>query len=225
MLEEIGLPTRLLQPLVEPGTTIGIAPGDASRRRAAARRSIAPACHDTASAVASVSASGERRVSQLGHLVAARHRNRRSPSSPPRALRAQLHQRGRRRRHHPSAEEHRRALAAAVLPAALGARRATTTPTTTLLAGARDERLAFRSLIDPDYRVVPATRPTCRRRSPAYCRQTGQPEPGDAGRVRARDSRKPRVQVSCGARVARGADRHAASTRSASSAAGRATAC
>ena len=48
---------------------------------------------------------------------------------------------------------------------------------------------------------------------------------GSAGGVHARDPREPRVQVPRGARVARGADRHAASTRSRSSAAARATGC
>src|SRR4051812_40148315 len=57
MLEEIGLPTRLLQPLVEPGTVIG--PLQASASVACdGTPVVAPACHDTASAVASVSASG-----------------------------------------------------------------------------------------------------------------------------------------------------------------------
>ena len=57
LLEEIGLPARLLQPLVEPGTTIGSLQASASVT-AAGTPVVAPACHDTASAVASVSASG-----------------------------------------------------------------------------------------------------------------------------------------------------------------------
>jgi rhamnulokinase len=57
MIEEIGLPVRLLLPLVEPGARIGrvkdsVSPG------LAGTPVIAPACHDTASAVAAVSASG-----------------------------------------------------------------------------------------------------------------------------------------------------------------------
>ena len=57
MLDEIGLPTRLLQPLVEPGAMIG--PLQASVSAAFdGTPVVAPACHDTASAVASVSASG-----------------------------------------------------------------------------------------------------------------------------------------------------------------------
>jgi rhamnulokinase len=57
MLEEIGLPTRLLQPLVEPGTMIGTLQPSVSAA-CAGTPVVAPACHDTASAVASVSASG-----------------------------------------------------------------------------------------------------------------------------------------------------------------------
>ena len=48
---------------------------------------------------------------------------------------------------------------------------------------------------------------------------------GRAAGVRARDSREPRVQVPRRPRVARGADRHAATRRSGSSAADRATGC
>src|SRR6185436_20050768 len=57
MLDEIGLPTRLLQRLVEPGTIIGPLKASVSES-AAGTPVVVPACHDTASAVASVSASG-----------------------------------------------------------------------------------------------------------------------------------------------------------------------
>src|SRR6267378_273311 len=57
MLDEIGLPTRLLQPLVAPGTIIGALKASVSET-CAGTPLVAPACHDTASAVASVSASG-----------------------------------------------------------------------------------------------------------------------------------------------------------------------
>src|SRR5262249_47413884 len=51
------LPARLLQPLVEPGTRIGCVLGGASQRFRGTPV-VVPACHDTASAVASI-ATGE----------------------------------------------------------------------------------------------------------------------------------------------------------------------
>jgi rhamnulokinase len=58
MLDEIGLPTRLLQPLVEPGSVVGPLL-DSVSPRFGGTPVVAPACHDTASAVASI-AVGER---------------------------------------------------------------------------------------------------------------------------------------------------------------------
>ena len=122
------------------------------------------------------------------------------------SARAQLHQRGRRLRHDPAAEEHRRPVAAAVLPAALGITRAWICRYETLVTGADDERLAFRSLIDPDY--PPFLNPTNMPATIAeYCRMTGQPEPDDADGLCAHDSREPGVQVPSGPRIARGAHR------------------
>ena len=57
LLEELDLPSRLLLPIIEPGTVIGSVTADASASRAGTPV-IAPACHDTASAVASVEAGG-----------------------------------------------------------------------------------------------------------------------------------------------------------------------
>ncbi len=51
LMEELGLPTRLFQPLIEPGTEIG--------RLATGTPVIAPACHDTGSAVASIALTPE----------------------------------------------------------------------------------------------------------------------------------------------------------------------
>ena len=48
LIAELGLPRRLFRPLVEPGTEIG-------KLRGAGTPVIAPACHDTGSAVASIS--------------------------------------------------------------------------------------------------------------------------------------------------------------------------
>jgi rhamnulokinase len=57
LLEALDLPTRLLLPLVEPGAVLGELRRDASAARAGTPV-IAPACHDTGSAVASVEAGG-----------------------------------------------------------------------------------------------------------------------------------------------------------------------
>ena len=57
LLESLDLPSRLLLPLIEPGTVVGGVTLDACASRAGTPV-IAPACHDTASAVASVEAGG-----------------------------------------------------------------------------------------------------------------------------------------------------------------------
>jgi rhamnulokinase len=57
LVEEIGLPTRLLAPIVEPATIIGrVLPGVAGNSSLASTPIIAPATHDTGSAVAAISA-------------------------------------------------------------------------------------------------------------------------------------------------------------------------
>jgi rhamnulokinase len=57
LLSELGIPTRLLPPLVEPGTVLG-AVCEAASKDHRGTRVVAPACHDTGSAVASVVAGG-----------------------------------------------------------------------------------------------------------------------------------------------------------------------
>src|SRR5882672_7815766 len=57
MMDEIGLPSRLLTPIIAPGTVVGQLRGDVSSALAGTPV-IAPASHDTASAVASVYAGG-----------------------------------------------------------------------------------------------------------------------------------------------------------------------
>lgn len=54
MLEQLGIPTGFLQPVIEPGTIIG--PVQSEFGSAAV---IAPACHDTGSAVAAIAAGGD----------------------------------------------------------------------------------------------------------------------------------------------------------------------
>jgi rhamnulokinase len=57
LLCELGLPSHLLAPLIEPGTLVGSIARKLSRWHAGTPV-VAPACHDTGSAVASVSAGG-----------------------------------------------------------------------------------------------------------------------------------------------------------------------
>lgn len=57
LLEQLGLPVRLLLPLVEPGAAVGTVSAAVGGSRAGTPV-IVPACHDTASAVASVEAGG-----------------------------------------------------------------------------------------------------------------------------------------------------------------------
>ena len=83
---------------------------------------VAPACHDTGSAVASVAAFGSRAFlssgtwSLLGLEIA-------RPIITSRCARRELHQRRGRRRHDAAPEEHQRPVAAAVLPSCLGRQR------------------------------------------------------------------------------------------------------
>ena len=57
LLSDLDIPTRLLPPIVEPGTVIGRLGADVSAALAGVPV-VAPACHDTGSAVASVAAGG-----------------------------------------------------------------------------------------------------------------------------------------------------------------------
>jgi rhamnulokinase len=173
MLDEIGLPTRLLQPLVEPGTIIGTLQASVSATFAGTPL-VAPACHDTASAVASVLASGHTAFLSSGtwSLLGTELRE---PVITSRALALNFTNEGgvcgttrllknigglwllqSCRRHWKSHDQD--------------------LPYDALIAGAADERLAFRSLIDPDY--PPFLNPTNMPATIAgYCRATGQPEP------------------------------------------------
>lgn len=59
LLAAAEIPTRLLAPLVEPGSVVGTIKADACKALAGTRV-VAPACHDTGSAVAAVCAGGDR---------------------------------------------------------------------------------------------------------------------------------------------------------------------
>jgi rhamnulokinase len=173
MLDQIGLPTRLLQPLVEPGTTIGTMQPSVSATYAGTPV-VVPACHDTASAVAAVSASGNTAFLSSGtwSLLGTELRE---PLITSRALALNFTNEGgvcgttrllknigglwllqSCRRHWQSQGQD--------------------LPYEALIAGAADERWAFRSLIDPDYPpfLNPANMPAT---IAEYCRATGQPEP------------------------------------------------
>ena len=173
LLDEVGLPARLLQPIVEPGTVIGAIRSVASSALAGTPV-VAPACHDTASAVAAVSLDAHAAFlssgtwSLLGAEVA-------SPVMTPRARDLNFTNEG-------GAAGTIRLLkninglwllqSCRRVWAAMGA----SEPYDDLLAAAADPTLAFRSLIDPDHAAFlnPDDMPAA---IAAYCRRSGQAEP------------------------------------------------
>ena len=173
LLNELGLPTRLLTPIVQPGTVLGpIRSGITARLTGTPV--VAPACHDTASAVASVHAGGETAFLSSGtwSLVGtevtspvmtakARDLNFTNEGGVCGTIRLLKNITGlwllqSCRRAWGAAGEH--------------------VEYDDLLAAAADERLAFVSLIDPDHPTLlnPPDMPAA---IAAYCRQTAQPEP------------------------------------------------
>jgi rhamnulokinase len=173
LVEEVGLPARLLRPIVEPGSVIGaIRPSAASAL--AGTPVVAPACHDTASAVAAVALNGHTAFlssgtwSLLGTEVAApimsakaRDLNFTNEGGVGGTIRLLKNVNG--------------LWLLQACRRAWGAQSASE-PYDELLAAAADSRLAFRSLIDPDHATFlnPADMPAA---IVAYCRQIGQPEP------------------------------------------------
>ena len=173
LLDEIGLPTRLLQPIVEPGSIVGSIRQSASAPLAGTPV-VVPACHDTASAVASVRVGGRTAFlssgtwSLVGTEVAApvitakaRDLNFTNEGGVCGTIRLLKNIHG--------------------LWLLQACRRAWDVEGGAgsyddLLAAAADPRLAFTSLIDPDHATFlnPADMPAA---IAAYCRQTGQPEP------------------------------------------------
>jgi len=175
LLCELDIPTRLLPPLVEPGSVIGTI-GKAFSAAHSGTPVIAPACHDTGSAVASVAAGGRTAFlssgtwSLLGTELAApivtenarqlNFTNEGGVCGTTRLLKniAGLW----------LLQACRRCWAAA----------GHNYTYEDLVASAADERYAFGSLFDPDYPdflhpddMVSAIA--------GYCRQTGQPEPSN----------------------------------------------
>jgi rhamnulokinase len=176
LLDEIGLPTRLLPPIVQPGTVIG-AVRDAVSARHAGTPVVAPACHDTASAVASVSAGGRTAFlssgtwSLLGTEVAApvitakaRDLNFTNEGGVCGTIRLLKNING---------------LWLLQACRRVWAAQGAAHSYEDLLAAAAGTPLAFRSLVDPDHPAFlnPSDMPAA---IAAYCRQTGQAEPDDA---------------------------------------------
>jgi rhamnulokinase len=173
MLEEIGLPTRLLQPLVQPGAVVGRVL-DSVSTRFRGTPVVAPACHDTASAVASVPARDDAAFlssgtwSLLGAELA-------EPVITATAMDLNFTNEG-------GVGGTTRLLKNINGLWLLQACRRRWTASDVqidyddLFEATDDERLAFRSLIDPDHRgfLHPIDMPSS---IAAYCRQTDQPEP------------------------------------------------
>jgi rhamnulokinase len=175
MLDQIGLPTRLLQPLVEAGTIVGGLQPSVSAL-SAGTPVVVPACHDTASAVASVSASGNTAFLSSGtwSLLGTELRE---PLITSRALALNFTNEG-------------GVCGTTRLLKNIGGlwllqscrlhwkAQGEDLPYDALVAGAADERWAFRSLIDPDDPrfLNPTDMPAA---IAEYCRATGQPEPDE----------------------------------------------
>jgi rhamnulokinase len=182
LLAELGLPTHVLTEIVPPGTVIGRVREDVAAALAGTPV-VAPACHDTASAVASVCAGGATAFissgtwSLLGTEVdapiitaKARDLNFTNEGGVCGTIRLLKNIGGLW-----LLQGCRRSWAA----------RGQSLDYETLLAAAGDDRLAFTSLIDPDHHAFlnPADMPA---RIAEYCRSTSQPEPaGPAGYARA----------------------------------------
>ena len=174
LLVELGLPDRLLQPLVEPGSAVGELRRDVSDAYAGTPV-IAPACHDTASAFASAWTEGGAFISSgtwslLGAEIAApivtsaaRDLNFTNEGGVCGTTRLLKNIGG-----------------MWVLQACMRAWAAAGQHPTydSLLLAAADERFAFRSLFDPDHSAFfnPSDMPAA---IAEFCRQTRQAPPGD----------------------------------------------
>jgi rhamnulokinase len=181
LLAELGLPTDLFQPLVEPGTVIGGVRAEVSTSLMNTPV-VAPACHDTGSAFASACTDSGAFLSSgtwslLGAQVPA-------PVISARARELNFTNEGGVRG---STRLLKNIAGLWLLQACMrrwteAGQRASYDD---VLTAARDDRQAFRSLIDPDHSSFfnPPDMPAA---IVAYCRQTGQPEPsGQPGVARA----------------------------------------
>ncbi len=175
LLDELGLPARLLTEIVQPGTVIASLHQDVAAAHAGTPV-VAPACHDTASAVASVDAGGETAFLSSGTwsllgtetdtpviTAQARDRNFTNEGGVCGTIRLLKNIAG--------------------LWLLQACRRAwgvdaSSSDYTALVAEAADDRRAFISLVDPDHHgfLNPVSMPA---EIATYCRQTSQPEPAD----------------------------------------------
>ena len=176
LLDEIGLPTQLLAEIVQPGTTIGALRKDIAAPLAGTPV-VAPACHDTGSAVAAVAAGGTAAFlssgtwSLLGTEIdapvitaQARDLNFTNEGGVGGTIRLLKNIGG--------------------LWLLQACRRTWTAGGAgsaeydELMAAAADDRLAFTSLVDPDHHAFlnPLDMPA---EIAAFCRHTAQPEPAD----------------------------------------------
>src|SRR5579872_757004 len=173
VLRELGIPTRLLPPIVEAGTILGSVQGSAAASFEGTPV-VAPACHDTGSAVAAVPAGSHRAFlssgtwSLLGTEVP-------QPIITPGALRANVTNEG------GVCGTTRVLKNIAGLWLLQGCRRQWATEGARyeygeLMTLAADDRHAFRSLFDPDDPAFlhPESMPAA---IATYCRRTEQPEP------------------------------------------------
>jgi rhamnulokinase len=176
LIEDLGLPTRLLVEIVAPGSVVGRVTADASNRLAGTPV-VAPACHDTGSAVASVCAGGATAFISSGTwsllgtetdapiiTAKARDRNFTNEGGVGGTIRLLKNIAGLW-----LLQASRRSWAAAGQAPDYDA----------LLAAAADDRLAFESIVDPDDTCFlnPTDMPGQIAR---YCRETKQPEPSGA---------------------------------------------
>jgi rhamnulokinase len=181
LLAELGLPTTLFQPLVEPGTVIGGIRHEVSASLADTPV-VAPACHDTGSAFASVAIDGGAFLSSgtwslLGAEVAA-------PVISARARELNFTNEG---GVNGTTRLLKNIAGLWLLQACMRRWAEAGQPVSydDLLVAARDDRHAFRSLFDPDHSSFfnPTDMPAA---IAAYCRATGQSEPtGQPGYARA----------------------------------------
>lgn len=181
LLAELDLPTELFQPLVEPGTVIGGVRAEVSASLVNTPV-VAPACHDTGSAFASACTDGGAFLSSgtwslLGAQVPA-------PVISARARELNFTNEG---GVNGTTRLLKNIAGLWLLQACM--RRWTEAGQQAsyddVLIAARDERQAFRSLVDPDHSSFfnPPDMPAA---IVSYCRQTGQPEPtGQPGFARA----------------------------------------
>jgi rhamnulokinase len=182
LLEDLGIPTRLLPPIIEPGTLVGqiVADGPAPLLGTPV---VAPACHDTGSAVAAVSADGHRAFLSSGtwSLLGTELR---APVITPRARELNFTNEG------GVCGTTRLLKNIAGLWLLQSCRRNWSEQGLhfghdELLTLANEPRHAFRSLFDPDHPAFLHPKSMVATIA-AYCRETGQPEPeGPPGYARA----------------------------------------